>query len=137
MPWHADAEAVHGLSEAHLAEHGLEPDVAMARFAGWIAKAAGDASPVMVGFNAPFDWMFIADAFHRYLGRNPFGISAMDLKSVYLGRFYVRRWRETSKQHVTRRVPVSLAHTHNALDDALMQAELARELLDLDEAPAT
>lgn len=129
VPWHADAEAVHGLSQAYLARNGVSPEDGMAAFANWIGEAAGQARPVMVGFNAPFDWMFVADYFHRYLGRNPFGISAMDLKAVYLGRFHVRHWSETSKQHVTRRLPMSLAHTHNALDDARMQAEVARVLL--------
>ena len=131
-PWHADAESVHGLSQTYLALNGSEPVTAMARFAEWIAAAAGDARPVMAGFNAAFDWMFVADYFHRYLGRNPFGVSALDLKAVYLGRFHVRRWSETTKHHVTSRLPVALPHTHNALDDARMQAELARALLAFD-----
>jgi DNA polymerase III epsilon subunit-like protein len=132
VPWHADAEAVHGLSPTYLAQYGGAPEAAMARFADWIAEAAGDARPVMVGFNATFDWMFVADYFHRFLGRNPFGISAMDLKAVYLGRFHVPNWSETTKRHVTQRLPVALPHTHNALDDARMQAELARALLGFD-----
>lgn len=133
VPWHADAEVVHGLSQPYLVVNGIEPVTAMARFAEWITVAAGDARPVMTGFNAAFDWMFVADYFHRYLGRNPFGISAMDLKAVYLGRFHVLNWSETTKRHVTRRLPVALPHTHNALDDARMQAELARVVLAFDD----
>ena len=132
VPWHADTEAVHGLTQTYLALNGSEPVTAMTRFAEWIASAAGDARPVMVGFNAAFDWMFVADYFHRYLGRNPFGISAMDLKAVYLGRFHVAKWSETTKQHITSQLPVALPHTHNALDDARMQAELARAVLAFD-----
>lgn len=130
LPWSAAAESVHGLSQVHLSSEGSAPHEAISRLADWIARAAAGSRPVMVGFNAPFDWMFIADSFQRYLGHNPFGISAMDLKSVYLGRFQVARWSETTKQHVLRRVAVELPHTHNALDDARMQAELARHLLD-------
>ena len=137
VAWHADAEAVHGLSRATLAERGSSPEAAMASFAVWIEETCEGARPVMVGFNAPFDWMFVADYFQRYLGRNPFGISALDLKSAYLGKYAVRAWSETTKDHVIRRLPVKLAHTHNALDDARMQAELARALLEpAAEAPA-
>jgi ribonuclease T len=130
MPWASSAEAVHGLSRDHLASHGVEPRDAMAGFATWLEQVSDGAQPVFVGFNAPFDWMFVADYFHRFLGRNPFGVSAMDLKAVYLGRYRVARWSETTKRHVSGAVEGSLAHTHNALDDARMQAQLARRLLD-------
>src|SRR5512141_1807255 len=73
-PWSAEAEGVHGLSADRLAQDGLEPAAGMHRFERWVAQAADGRWPVFVGFNAPFDWMFVADAFWRYLGRNPFGI---------------------------------------------------------------
>ena len=44
--------------------------------------------------------MFVADYFWRYLGRNPFGISALDLKSYYMAREGVERWSETSRQYI-------------------------------------
>jgi DNA polymerase III epsilon subunit-like protein len=130
MPWSDDAEAVHKLPRADLERRGRPPAEAMARFAEWIEATAEGSRPVMVGFNAPFDWMFVADYFYRFLGRNPLGISALDLKSLFMGRFGVASWSETTKAHVARFVPVSLPHTHNALDDARMQAELGRALLD-------
>ena len=130
LPWEASAEAVHELSRDHLAAEGLDPSVAMQAFAAWLDEVAPEGSaPVFVGFNAPFDWMFVADYFHRFLGRNPFGVSAIDLKSVYMGWHGVREWKETTKRHVLAVHPVSRVHTHNALDDARMQAELATELL--------
>jgi hypothetical protein len=73
--------------------------------------------------------MFLTDYFQRYLGHNPFGYAAMDLKSVFVGRYGFTRWAETTKKHVRARHPVPLRHTHHALDDARMQAALARELL--------
>jgi DNA polymerase III epsilon subunit-like protein len=103
----------------------------MSAFAEWLEEVAPEGSaPVFVGFNAPFDWMFVADYFHRFLGRNPFGISAIDLKSVYMGRDGVRDWSQTTKRHVLAVHPVSRIHTHHALDDARMQAQLASALLD-------
>ena len=68
----------------------------------------------------------------RHLGRNPFGISALDLKALYLGRHLdeVERWAETTSDHVRRRYPVDLPHTHGALDDAREQAEICRRIRD-------
>jgi ribonuclease T len=130
LPWDRAAERIHGLSRLRLSEQGLPPASAMADFAGWVGRVAPEGTAaVFVGFNAPFDWMFVADYLHRFVGRNPFGYAALDLKAVYLGRHGVERWAETTKEHVRARYPVSLPHTHNALDDARFQAMLARQLL--------
>ena len=131
LPWQLAAERIHRLGRAHLAEHGMAPSEAMATFRAWLERAAAEraAHPVFVGFNAAFDWMFVADYLERFTGGNPFGHSALDLKALYMGREAVARWDETTKGHVLARYPVALPHTHQALDDALMQAALARALL--------
>jgi DNA polymerase III epsilon subunit-like protein len=128
-PWLADSEAIHGLSRAHLEEEGLDPAEALGRLESWLDRACAGRQPVFVGFNAPFDWMFVADYFWRYLGRNPFGISALDLKSYYMARAGVATWEETRKVHVNARLGLDADHNHHALDDAREQAELARMLL--------
>lgn len=38
-----------------------------------------------VGFNASFDWSFVNYYFDLFLGENPFGIAALDIKSMYSG----------------------------------------------------
>ncbi len=129
-PWLAAAERIHGLTAARLAEQGTEPAAAMAAFADWLADVADGARPIFVGFNAPFDWMFVADYFHRFLGHNPFGVSALDLKSLFMGRDGVTAWSETRRDLVIARHPIRRAATHNALDDAQAQAELAQRLLE-------
>ena len=99
----------------------------------WLERVVPAGSrPVFVAFNAPFDWMFVADYAWRHLGRNPFGISALDLKALYLGRHLdtVERWAETSGDHVRARYPVDLPHTHRALDDAREQAAICRRIRD-------
>lgn len=130
LPWSDEAEAVHRLQRDHLEQNGLEPRQAMAAFDAWLADAAVGHRPVFVGFNAPFDWMFVADYFERYLGRNPFGISALDLKAYYMGRHRIARWSETTSRHVEQRFRVKTLHSHNALDDARGQAELCLLLLE-------
>ncbi|MEX2546399.1 MAG: 3'-5' exonuclease [Chloroflexota bacterium] len=129
-PWSDEAEAIHKLDRSRLEEEGLTPETAMERFAAWLIDACGrDSRPVFVGFNSPFDWMFVADYFWRYLGRNPFGVSALDLKSYYMGREHVTRWSETRRVNVDRQLRCDPDHSHHALDDARGQAAIARVLL--------
>ena len=127
--WDDAAASVHGLDRDRLAREGLPPSEAMARLVAWIDEVADGARPVFVGLNAGFDWMFVADALWRTVGRNPFGVAALDLKSLYMGRDGVAAWARTTRSDMTRRYPVERPHTHNALDDARSQAELARRLL--------
>ena len=84
-PWSESAQKVHGLSRRHLDEHGREPADAIRAFIEWVEKEAAGRRAVFVGFNAPFDWMWIADHAWAHAGRNPFGSSALDLKALYLG----------------------------------------------------
>ena len=124
-----EALAVSNLSLSELAEHGVPPAEAMAQFAAWtLARTPPGRRPIFVAFNAVFDWMFVAEYFHRYLGRNPFGHSALDLKAFYMG-LSGARWSETSLRHVAARYGCRPELTHNALADALDQAGLFREML--------
>ena len=131
-PWDREAEAVHGLTREHLEASGLQPEPAMAQLEEWLTSACGPRIPVFVGFNAPFDWMWVADYFWCYLGRNPFGIAALDLKSYFMGREQIRRWDQTRRPDVDARLGIAPDHSHQALDDARGQARLARKLLTRD-----
>ena len=127
--WDDEAQSVHKLDRSQLEQSGLEPAVAMQQLDDWVVSTANGTRPIFVGFNAPFDWMFVADYFWRYIGRNPFGISALDLKSYYMARHGVERWAETSRQYVCATLGLVPDRTHNALDDAREQALLARVLM--------
>ncbi|MBX9718761.1 MAG: hypothetical protein K2X36_07960 [Microbacteriaceae bacterium] len=120
------AMSVGGFTLDGLRASGTAPAVAMQQFADWIdAVTPAGHRPVMVGFNAVFDWMFVADYFHRYRGRNPFGHSALDIKAFYLG-VTGSSWAGTSMNFVAERYGLSITLTHNALDDARDQAALFR-----------
>ena len=126
-----EAMAVNGLSLERLAAEGLPPEAALQEFAAWVARVVPqDAKPVLAAFNAPFDWMFDNDYFHRYLGYNPFGHSAHDIKSYYMGLEGVT-WQETSHRYVSQRYCGKPHLTHHALDDAIDEAELLRAMLGL------
>ncbi len=133
LPWSAEAASIHHLDRATLEREGLEPAAAMAALDAWLAEVVPAGSrPVFVALNAPFDWMFLADAFWRHLSRNPFGISALDIKALYLGRHLgdASAWSDTKRREMLRRYPVDLPHTHRALDDAREQAALCRAIVE-------
>jgi hypothetical protein len=72
------ALSISGLSMEKLAQQGLPPAEAMARFETWTKEQVPEGQrPIFVAFNAPFDWMFVNDYFHRYIGHNPFGHNAL------------------------------------------------------------
>jgi DNA polymerase III epsilon subunit-like protein len=132
LPWTEEAHAIHGLDRTTLERDGLEPPEALARFEVWLHRVVPSGSrPVFVALNAPFDWMFVADACWRHLGRNPFGPSALDIKALYLGRHLpeVARWSDTGRARMLERYPVELPHPHTALADAQEQAVLVRRIL--------
>jgi ribonuclease T len=127
----SDALAISGLNMDKLRQTGQEPKVALSSFADWIRGVVPEgARPLFVAFNAPFDWMFINDYFQRYLGMNPFGHSALDIKAYFMGQQGVD-WAETSMQHVSRHFLEEIRLSHNALRDAQDQAEIFRKILKL------
>jgi ribonuclease T len=125
-----EALRVGGLDMERLRADGVPPEQAMRYFDDWVRHSTpGDHVPVFVGFNAPFDWMFVADYFHRFLGRNPFGHKALDIKALFMGTTG-RRWSETSFEAIAAHYGLEQRTlTHDALEDALAQAALLRSVL--------
>lgn len=119
-----EAFEIHGLSLQDLEERGIPPPEAMRRFASWLTEVTpAGYQPVMVAFNAPFDWMFVCDYFHRFLGWNPFGHTALDIKAYAMGKWN-SSWTETSMRKILHRYPDLQPLSHNALEDAIDQAAL-------------
>ena len=126
-----EAMGISGLSLDSLKLHGIAPLEAMESFSDWVNSVVPTGSKaVFVALNAPFDWMFINDYFHRYLGHNPFGHSALDIKAYFMG-FAGVPWSETSMKHITAHFLNEKHLIHNALRDAQDQAEIFLEMLKL------
>lgn len=119
--WTPSAEQVNKSSDFYLS-NGISIYDAMVKFKTWLDKFH---RPIFVGFNAPFDYGWINYEFHKNLGENPFGINALDIKAYYMGKFNTT-WRETTKKKM--KIKSSFPHTHNALDDAIEQADLFNQL---------
>jgi DNA polymerase III epsilon subunit-like protein len=117
---------VTGLSLETLKREGLPPAAAMEKFQSWVRNVSGEnGQPVFVGFNAPFDWSFVNYYFHKYLGANPFGFSALDIKALYMGTTG-SSWHDTRSSKIATKLKPKLYGTHDALHDARYQAELFR-----------
>ena len=128
-----EAFEIHGLSLQELEHRGVPPQEAMGSFAGWLAEVtpAGQRL-VMIAFNAPFDWMFVCEYFHRFLGWNPFGHTALDIKAYFMGKWN-STWSETSMRAIAQRLPDTQELSHNALEDAIHQASLFCRIRDTKE----
>ena len=123
-----EAMAVHNLGLETLKRDGMPPAEAMMRFETWLqAEVPAGARPIFVGFNAAFDWMFVADYFQRFVGRNPFGHTALDIKAYSMG-LTGGAWADTTKRALAERYPDHPHLTHNALQDAVDQAALFRRM---------
>jgi ribonuclease T len=132
QPWSREADPVamrvHGLSLDDLAARGEEPAVALRRLEDWLAAELDGRAPVFVGHNAAFDWMFVADAFHRYLGHNPFGHAPLDAKSFFAG-LTGEPWNATGLERIAARFGEAGTLPHHALEDARIQARLFAAML--------
>lgn len=126
-----EALAVTGFTLAELELSGTKPQQVMNELQLWVkAACSGDAMPVFVGLNAPFDWSFVNYYFHRFCGSNPFGFTALDIKAYYMG-VTGSSWRDTRSSAMASRLRTIQADNHNALQDAVYQAKLFRLVREL------
>ncbi len=124
-----EALVVTGFDLKELAVTGTAPAKAMQALAEWLAGVSSpDQRAVFVGLNAPFDWSFVNYYFHKYVGENPFGFAALDIKAYYMGAFNLD-WKQTKSSHMSANLLPQTSATHNALDDARYQAELFQLML--------
>ena len=122
----ADAMRVNGLNHGELEQRGTDPVQAMLAFEAWIHHATPKGyRPIFVAYPATFDWMFVAYYFHRFLARNPFGVSGVDVTSFYAGMRVEGGTVDALEQQLAAGLPL----THNALEDALAQSRVFEQLL--------
>lgn len=124
-----EALAVSGLDRDRLQREGAEPAAALAEFDDWVREVAPGAQPVMCGYPASYDWMFLYWYLIRFTGASPFGHSGcLDMKTLYAAKARLPL-RAVAKGTMPRELLSRRRHTHHALDDAIEQAELFANLM--------
>jgi ribonuclease T len=118
----AESVQVCKLDIQYLKSNGADIQYAMKKFAEWIEK---HKRPVFVGFPLAFDMGFVHQYFLKYLGRDPFGhtVAGVDLKTYAMCTFNCDL-RDTTKRKLKDIISWEGIHSHNALDDAIEQANL-------------
>jgi hypothetical protein len=124
-----EALAVSGLDRASLVRDGAAPATAMADLSAWVQETAGTAKPVVVAYPACYDWMFLYWYLIRFTGSSVFGHSScLDMKTLYAAAAGVKVGAAV-KGRMPKHLLSRRRHTHNALDDAIEQAELFANLM--------
>jgi 3' exoribonuclease, RNase T-like len=121
-----DQEAldVNHLDRSRLALVGAEPAKAMVEASDWLESIANEHRLVLVAYPVAFDWSFLYWYFVRFAARSPFGYSScLDIRTLYQARARTTHDRSGKNDMPAWLLP-SHPHTHNALDDAIEQAEL-------------
>lgn len=107
--------------------HPAPPDVAMDEFDAWLSSYNG--KKVFVAYPLGFDFTFTHYYFHRFLGRDPFGFSGLDLKTLAMALLKLP-FRETTKRRMPKEwFKGSPKHNHTPAQDAMGQAILCQNML--------
>ncbi len=119
------ALSVSKLSLDELRHSGDDPAEVMEAMRRWVTSLSVGQTPVFVGLNAAFDWSFVNYYFHFYLSHNPFGFAPLDIKAFYAGATG-SKWLDARSSVMSKILGATKVATHDALDDAIAQAELFR-----------
>ena len=69
-----------------LEEQGTDPQEATLRFVEWVREVTGFGRPVLVSLTATLDWSFINWYTCKFVGSNPFGYGAVDIRTYGMAR---------------------------------------------------
>lgn len=110
-----------------LEEVGESPENVMKDYAEWVTKNTIGFKPVEAAAPIKFDGMFTTWYFDNFSSReNPFGWSGEDINSMYRGVV-----RDVNSHIVQLGLRTGKPLTHNALEDAIMQATEFERVLEL------
>ncbi len=123
------AIAVNGLDRDALVKSGPCPSGVMRKAADWVRSKCAGGEPVLVAYPLGFDWLWLYWYFMKYLGSCPFKHSrAFDLKTaVALSKGIPVT--NAGRLRLPKELMPEQAHTHNAADDAISQAQIFAKLM--------
>jgi hypothetical protein len=120
-----EALRVNGLDRERLRLEGTPPDEAMTIACRWVRKIAGLAQPVLVAYPLSFDWSWLYWYFVRFsVDGSPFDYSrCFDIKTALAVKAFIPI-SQAGRSRIDPSLQPGHRHTHNALDDAIAQAEI-------------
>lgn len=130
--WDPQALAVGGFTREHLERNGADPAAAIPDAVAWIGQVSEGMAPVLVAYPLTFDaayWHAYAVRFNG--GADPFGHSRhLDMKTMYQTKARSLIGGSTKRSMPVHLLASRFEHTHNALDDAMGQADLFSNLFE-------
>lgn len=120
-----EALQVNRLNRERLCREGESPETAMTQACEWVNGIAGVGQPVLVAYPLSFDWTWLYWYFVRFSAKgSPFSYSrCFDLKTAFAVKAEIPIAQAGRKQMLPE-LRSTHHHTHNALDDAIEQAEI-------------
>jgi DNA polymerase III epsilon subunit-like protein len=120
-----DALRVNGLDRARLVREGIEPRHAIADASQWVRSVAKADRPVLVAYPVSFDWSWLYWYFVRFSADgSPFGHSrCFDIKTAVALKAHLPIG-AAGRSQLPPQFRSDRRHSHNALDDAIEQAEI-------------
>ena len=128
----SEALLVNGLDRERLIITGEAPSRVMSDACQWVRNIAGSNKPVLVAYPLSFDWSWLYWYFISFSDSgSPYGYSrCFDIKTAIAvkahlpianaGRVQLPQWLRSDRKH-----------SHNALDDAIEQAEIFAKVFEL------
>lgn len=128
-----DALRVNKLDRERLIREGASPTDAMSDAADWVRSIAGDGRPILVAYPLSFDWSFLYWYFIRFSASgSPFNHSqCFDVKTAFAVKAHIPV-ALAGRRRLTPNLRTNGVHTHNALEDAIEQAEVFANLFNWD-----
>jgi hypothetical protein len=103
----------------------------MTTASSWVREAAGAARPVLVAYPLSFDWTWLYWYFVRFSADgSPFKHSCcFDIKTAFAVKAKLPI-SESGRTRIASFLRSTREHTHNALEDAIEQAEVFAKVFD-------
>ncbi len=106
-----------------------DPAMAMAEFKTWLQQWG--YKPTFVGYPATFDFMFVHWYMIRFTGEDPFGFQGLDMKTMSWMLLGCNTFHGAAKRSFPKRwFAGTNNHTHVAVDDAIEQGIIFRNMLE-------
>ncbi len=127
-----EALRVNGLDRARLIHSGEAPERAMTEASIWVRHIAKSDRAVLVAYPLSFDWSWLYWYFVRFSANgSPFGYSrCFDIKTAVAIKEHIPIGQAGHSQ-LRPALRSDRQHSHNALDDAIEQAEIFAKVFEL------